>query len=78
MAVSNIDLLKDLSKTCSFVDPSCKQRMVVHWTVLVAAGNYWLVHVGDHSTHIVIFPDPSITELEFFVQRLYCHVKLQY
>ena len=34
--------------------------------MLEAAGNDRLVNVGDASSHIVIFPDHSITELEVF------------
>ena len=78
MVFSNIDLLKELyfqSKTRNFVD-TCLQAndgcIYVHWTVLLAAGNDWLVDVGDDSSHTIIFPDHSVTELESFVQRLYC------
>ena len=78
MVFSNIDLLKELyiqSKTRNCVD-TCLQAndgcIFVHWTVLIAAGNDWLVDVGGASNHTVIFPDHSITELESFVQRLYC------
>ena len=78
MVFSNIDLLKELyiqSKTRSCVDTCLQAKngcIFVHWTVLVAAGNDWLVNVGDASSHTVLFPDHSITELESFVQRLYC------
>ena len=80
MVFSNIDLLKELyiqSKTRSCVDTCLQAKngcIFVHWTVLVAAGNDRLVNVGDASSHIVIFPDHSMTELKVFVQRLYCQV----
>ena len=72
MVFSNIDLLKELyiqSKTRSCVDMCLQAKngcIFVHWTVLEAAGNDRLVNVGDASSHIVIFPDHSITELEVF------------
>ena len=83
MVFPNIDLLKELyfqSKTRNFVDTCLRANngcVFVHWTVLVAAGNDWLVDVGDASNHTVIFQDHSITELESFVQRLYCQAPEQ-
>ena len=44
----------------------------VHWAVLIAAGNRWLVDVGTLGSQTVLFPDQSITELQCLVMKLYC------
>ena len=55
MVFSNIDLLKELyiqSKTRNCVDTCLQAKngcIFVHWTVLIAAGNDWLVDVGGAS-----------------------------
>ena len=65
MVFSNIDLLKEIhfqSKTHTFVDTCLQAKngcIYVHWTVLLAAGNDWLVDVGDDSIQTIIFPDHS-------------------
>ena len=80
MVISNTNLLNELYKqsetrhivdTCLYANDGC---IYVHWAVLIAAGNRWLVDIGDpgECSHTMMFPDHSIIELQGLVRKLYC------